>query len=177
MEYKHVDCPGKVLNNMPAESISSRDGDWHKGKLEFIRDYKFTIAFENCSLDGYMTEKMLDPISAHSIPIYWGNPSINRDFNQDSFICANGYEDKLDELVKKVIELDKDNEAYIKMLRTYPMTDSYNPNEIEELEVFIKRIFDKGNKPYDKDPRGFVKRMSFDGLGRKDKIRYLLLKR
>ncbi len=177
MEYKQVDCPGKVLNNMPADSISPREGDWQKGKLEFIRNYKFTIAFENCSLDGYMTEKLLDPLSAHSIPIYWGNPSITRDFNEEAYICANGYEDRLDELVEKVIALDSDDDAYLKMLRTYPMTDSYNPNEMEELETFIKDIFGKGNKPFDKDPRGFVKRMSFDGLGRKDKIKYLLFRK
>ncbi len=177
MEYKKVDCPGKVLNNMPPNSISDRDGDWQKGKLDFIKDYKFTIAFENCDFDGYTTEKMLDPLAAHSIPIYWGNPSVKNDFNEQAFICANGYEERLDELVKKVIELDKDDEKYLKMLRTYPMTESYDPKEMEKLELFLKDIFSKGNKPFDKDPRGFVKRMSFDGLGRKQKIKYLLFKR
>lgn len=177
MKYKHVDCPGKVLNNMSDDAISPREGDWQTGKLEFIKNYKFTIAFENCLLDGYMTEKMLDPLCAHSIPIYWGNPSIKNDFREEAFICANGYEERLDELVERVISLDKDDDAYLKMLRTYPMTENYNPQEMSELELFIKRIFEKGNKPFDKDPRGFAKRMSFDGLGRKDKIKYLLLKR
>ncbi len=176
MEYKRVDCPGSVLNNMSGDVISSRDGDWQKGKLDFIKDYKFTIAFENCSLDGYTTEKMLDPLSAHSIPIYWGNPSVTKDFNAEAFINANGYEDRLDELVKRVIELDNDDTAYLKMLQTYPMTENYNPNEMADLELFIKHIFEKGNNPFDKDPRGFAKRMSFDGLGRKDKIKYLLFR-
>lgn len=177
MEYKHVDCPGKVLNNMTSDVLSPRDGDWQKGKLDFIKDYKFTIAFENCSFDGYTTEKMLDPLVAHSIPIYWGNPSVTKDFNESAFICGNGYEDKLDELVNRVIELDKNDEEYMNMLNSYPMTENYDPDEMKKLKLFIKDIFTKGNVPFDKDPRGFVKRMSFDGLGRKDKIKYLFLKR
>ena len=177
MEYKHIDCPGKVLNNMSSDVLTPRDGDWQKGKLDFIKDYKFTIAFENCGFDGYTTEKLLDPFVAHSIPIYWGNPSVTRDFNKNAFICGNGYEDRLDELVNLVISLDNDDDAYMKMLNEYPMTDSYDPDEMLRLEQFLKDIFAKGNKPFDKDPRGFVRRMSFDGLGRKDKIRYLFFRK
>lgn len=177
MEYKPVDCPGKVLNNMSSDILTPRDGDWQKGKLEFLKDYKFTIAFENCDFDGYTTEKLLDPLVAHSIPIYWGNPSVSKDFNPKSFICANGYENRLDDLVKRVVELDNDDSKYLEMLRTYPMADGYNPQEFDELETFLVNIFQKGNSPYDKDPRGFVRRMSFEGLGRKDKIKFLLLKR
>lgn len=174
MEYKHIDCPGKVLNNMPSDVLDSREGDWHNGKLRFLRDYKFTIAFENCCFDGYTTEKMLDPIEAHSLPIYWGNPSVANDFNSEAFVCANGYEDRLDELVELIKKIDSDDELYLKMLRANPMGKEYDPLEMEKLEQFMYRIFDKGNKPFDKDPRGFVRRMSFDGLGRKAKIKYLL---
>lgn len=174
MEYKHVDCPGKVLNNMSSEVLGSRDGDWQTGKMKFLGDYKFTIAFENCSFDGYTTEKLLDPLAAHSLPIYWGNPSVDKDFNVEAFVCANGYEERLDELVELIKKIDSDDELYLKMLRTNPMGDAYNPDEMKKMEQFIFEIFEKGNRPFDKDPRGFVRRMSFDGLGRKAKIKYLL---
>ena len=177
MEYKQVDCPGRVLHNMDSEVLTPRDGDWQGGKLRFLADYKFTIAFENCDMDGYTTEKMLDPLVAHSVPIYWGNPSVTADFNEEAFINANGYEERLEELVQRVMELDKDDAAYLKMLRTNPMAEAYDPKEMDKMNDFIAHIFSKGNRPYDKDPRGFVKRMSFEGLGRKDKIKYLLLKK
>lgn len=177
MEYKQVDCPGKVLNNMHSDVLTARDGDWQSGKLAFLKGYKFTIAFENCAFDGYTTEKMLDPLVAHSVPIYWGNPSVTDDFNSEAFINANGYEERLDELVKLVIKLDQDDEAYLKMLRSNSNGPKYNPDEMSELNNFIYSIFEKGNKPFDKDPRGFVKRMSFDGLGRKEKIKYLLFRK
>ncbi len=176
MEYKKVDCAGKVLNNMTSEVLNARDGNWQEGKMMFLKDYKFTISFENCSFDGYTTEKMLDPLIAHSVPIYWGNPSVTKDFNEEAFICANGYEERLDELVKRVIELDTDDEKYLKMLRANPMTDNFDPEEMQKLEQFLYRIFEKGNKPFDKDPRGFGRRMSFDGLGRRAKIKYLLFR-
>lgn len=64
--YKHVDCPGQVLNNMPANGLWRR---WRKEprkhaavrKLDVIQDYKFTIAFENQSSLNYTTEKILNP--------------------------------------------------------------------------------------------------------------------
>ena len=82
----------------------------------------------------------------------------------------------MDELVKRVIELDNDDDAYMDMLNAYPMTENYDPEEMQQLKLFLKNVFTKGNRPFDKDPRGFVKRMSFDGLGRKAKIKYLLFK-
>ena len=51
MKYKHIDCPGKVLNNMSNISIP-RHPDFRSGKLSFIQNYKFTISFENCKMPG-----------------------------------------------------------------------------------------------------------------------------
>ena len=58
-QYKHIDCPGKVLNNMQ-NAIAPRNGDWQQGKLDFLSNYKFTIAFENRKTNGYTTEKNRD---------------------------------------------------------------------------------------------------------------------
>lgn len=175
MQYKQVDCPGKVLHNMD-DAIDERFGDWRKSKTAFLRQYKFTIAFENSAYDGYTTEKMTQPLSAGSVPIYWGNPTVTTDFNPEAFVNANGMEEKLDELVKRIIELDKDDEAYLKMIHTKPMQDSFDFDEMKHYEEFFVNIFRKGNKPYVKDPLLFAKRMSVDNLSRKEKIKYFLFK-
>jgi hypothetical protein len=60
-EYKPVDSGGKHLNNL---------GYQIKNKLDFMQQYKFTIAFENYSYPGYTTEKIYDPMLVNSIPIY-----------------------------------------------------------------------------------------------------------
>ena len=54
--YKSIDSAGKHLNNMP---LPARKKSWSSDKIEFIENYKFTIAFENSSLPGYTTEKIL----------------------------------------------------------------------------------------------------------------------
>lgn len=106
-KYKKVDSGGRVLNNM---------GGPVQDKLAFLGDYKFTIAFENSSVGGYVTEKIVDPMSVNSIPIYWGNPKISFDFNPRSFISMSG-ERKQDIVttVDKIIELDQNDELYLQM--------------------------------------------------------------
>lgn len=176
MQYKRVDCPGKVLNNMQ-DAIADRMDNWRKSKVEFISGYKFTIAFENSAYDGYTTEKMTEPMSANSIPIYWGNPSVEIDFNKNAFVNANGFEEKMDELVEKIIWLDTHDDEYLKMLRANPMSEQFDEAEMEHFEQFLVDILKRGNRSITKDPLQFARRMSVDNLSRKDKIKYFLYKR
>lgn len=124
-QYKSVDCPGRVANNMPVpEILGSRSGDWVAGKLAFLAHYKFTIAFENVSSYGYTTEKIMHPLMAGSIPIYWGNPDIESLFNPKSFINAHRF-DSFESLSAYVRHLDMDNNAYLKMMKENPFEHPY----------------------------------------------------
>ena len=38
-------------------------------------DYKFVLAVENSWVPGYFTEKLINPILAGAVPVYWGHPS------------------------------------------------------------------------------------------------------
>ena len=102
-KYKKVDSAGSVLNNM-----GGRIGD----KMDFLRRYKFTIAFENSSYPGYTTEKILDALIANTVPIYWGNPLVNRDFNPGCFINCHDFE-SFEEVVERVKEIDLDDDLYL----------------------------------------------------------------
>ncbi|MBP9995702.1 MAG: hypothetical protein KBT19_00335 [Lachnospiraceae bacterium] len=175
MEYKQVDCPGRVLHNIDTD-IPPREGDWEAGKIDFLAGYKFTIAFENSSYIGYTTEKMTDPLSAQSVPIYWGNPEVEEDFNPAAYICCNGYEDNMDKIIEKIIELDKNDEAYLRMLRANPMQDNYDVDEYEHFERFIADIVTGVKGPIKKDPMNFTRRMSYESLSRKEKLKFLFLK-
>lgn len=152
MEYKHVDCPGKVLNNMSAEDLEPRNGDWNKSKREFLKKYKFTIAFENSSSNGYTTEKMLDPLYSFSIPIYWGNPFVTKDFNPKAFINCNDYDNDFDAVIKRIKELDNDPDKYLAMLRENPMQPDFDFDQKKKYEQWVFNIIEKGNKPFNKDP-------------------------
>ena len=75
--YKRVDSAGSHLNSMNGWTVPmtpSRVG----AKVEFFSRYKFTLAIENAIWPGYTTEKLVDPMFAHSIPIYVGDPQAQR---------------------------------------------------------------------------------------------------
>ena len=153
MHYKHVDCPGQVLNNMTATDLEPRNGKWEKSKIDFLKKYKFTIAFENSSSDGYTTEKLYHPFMAGSIPIYWGNPKVTCDFNPKAFINCHDYNNDWDAVIQKVIELDNDPDAYLKMLAEPPFRPNFERKE--QFEKWLIHIIEKGNHPYTKDPLWF----------------------
>jgi len=88
--YKPVDAPGRSMNNMPGVDPVPGQIDW-KAKVEFLRAYKFVVAFENSSAPGYNTEKLTHAIEADAMPIYWGDPEIGRSFNAGRFINAHDY--------------------------------------------------------------------------------------
>lgn len=154
-QYKHIDCPGKVLNNMQ-NAIAPRNGDWQQGKLDFLSNYKFTIAFENRMTNGYTTEKLFHPLMANSIPIYWGNPKAVEDFNPKAFINCNDF-DTLDEVIEKVKELDSDDEKYMEMLRQPAMREDYDFDGYAKLENFLTHIINKGNNPYVRQRNAFIR--------------------
>lgn len=102
-KYKPVDAPGKSMNNMPSID-SPNDLDKWTTKRRFLSSYKFTIAFENYSYPGYHTEKILDPMVAGSVPIYFGNPRIAQHFNPRSFINAQDYVEGILQPVAEILE-------------------------------------------------------------------------
>jgi alpha(1,3/1,4) fucosyltransferase len=92
--YKSIDAPGRSMNNMP--SIDPVPGqDLWKNKIDFLRAYKFVIAFENSSTPGYNTEKLTHAIEADCVPIYWGDSEIGRSFNVKRFINAHDFVPRL----------------------------------------------------------------------------------
>ncbi|MFB8791398.1 MAG: glycosyltransferase family 10 [Potamolinea sp.] len=118
-KYKKVDSGGRVLNNI---------GYPVNDKLEFIKPYKFTIAFENASYPGYTTEKIYEPMLVNSLPIYWGNKLVHQDFNPQSFLNYHDFENE-DELIERIIEIDKNDELYI----TYLKQPWFHENQINQF--------------------------------------------
>ena len=106
-DYKQVDSGGRALNNT-GYAVSD--------KLEFINNYKFTICYENSEYPGYTTEKIVHPKMKNSIPIYWGNPEVSRDWNTKSFINAYDFS-TMDELIEYVIKVDNDDDLYYSILK------------------------------------------------------------
>jgi hypothetical protein len=83
-QKKKVDSTGKLFNNA---------GYYLGSKPHDLSSWRFTLAFENTQLPGYVTEKLIEPLAAGSIPIYWGGNKSIEDFNPDSFINTADFSD------------------------------------------------------------------------------------
>jgi hypothetical protein len=137
-KYKSVDCAGRLSNNM--NPIVGR-GD-QKYKINFIKDYKFTIAAENSKYNGYTTEKIIHPLSVGSIPIYWGSDTVAQDFNKECFINASDFKN-FDELADYIKFVDSSEEEYNKIIsapifKNNTIPDRFTPEAI--LKYFEDNI-------------------------------------
>lgn len=129
-EYKRVDSGGRFRNNI---------GGAVKDKLSFLKGAKFNIAGENCSYDGYATEKIVEAFAADTVPIYYGDPQIVKDFNPKAFVNVHDYS-SLDEVLERVKEIDNNDDLYLSMLNE-PII---NPDaQIGNLEIFLDNIFEQ----------------------------------
>lgn len=84
-------------------------------KHEFLVKSRFNLAFENKTLPGYATEKLVEAMWARCIPIYWGDPDINQEFNPASFINVHDFASEA-ECLERIVEIEHDDDAYRAML-------------------------------------------------------------
>ena len=85
--YKPVDSAGRLFNTTGDAIFAGLGGGGGElMKIEFLKDYRFCIVYENSSSPGYTTEKLLHAKVAGCVPIYWGDP--NTDFDQKGFLNA-----------------------------------------------------------------------------------------
>ncbi|WQZ58492.1 fucosyltransferase [Helicobacter pylori] len=91
-----------------------------ENKSEFLSQYKFNLCFENSQGYGYVTEKIIDAYFSHTIPIYWGSPSVAKDFNPKSFVNVHDFKN-FDEAIDYVRYLHTHPNAYLDMLYENPL--------------------------------------------------------
>lgn len=132
-KYKKVDSGGGWLNN-----IGGAVADKHT----FISGYKFNISFENSSSPGYTTEKLPQAFAAQTLPIYFGNPTVETDFNPSSFIRLRD-ENDVQRAIKEVIRLDTDDGAYLKMIHESCYDRIEYERRMNNLEQFLCHIFEQ----------------------------------
>ena len=143
-EYKRVDSHGPHLNNTGTER-SREAGDYQEIGIKIKSNYKFSIAAENAILNGYTSEKLVTSLKAHTVPIYFGNPQVAKEFNPEAFINFNDLDFNFDALIAKVKEIDEDDELWAKMVSAPWHTEEqikYINNKAESYKNFINKLFD-----------------------------------
>jgi len=88
-----LDPEGAIRAGITVQQRKDFAKRWPLGKgggasaQEIFSHHKFAICFENNDLDGYITEKIVTPYAAMSIPVYWGGGSmITKVLNPRAFV-------------------------------------------------------------------------------------------
>lgn len=143
---ERVDALGSVLQNATHPDLGGRyQADWRTTKVRVMSDYKFTIAFENSEHVGYTSEKMIDAWLADSVPIYWGDPAVELDFPEDSYLSL--YRSgSLTQLVKNVLEAHHDADRYRQLQHANPFRTGAMIGKVatyqHRLDAFVDSICD-----------------------------------
>jgi hypothetical protein len=140
-EYKFVASMGDHFRN--TEPIPGESGTimGSINKCEILKCFKFNMAFEN-SMEyngkiGYATEKIYEPMMALSIPIYWGNPEVHKDFNTKSFVNWNDYGSD-EKVIERIIEIDNDDDLYMDYMK-----ENYSANDELFKIDYLVNIFEE----------------------------------
>ena len=146
-EYKKVDMGGHCKNNI---------NKYVKNKIEFLSNYKFSIAMENSRGDNYITEKIYDSFKAGTIPIYYGNFIIDEFINPKTYILISGTKD-INEKIEYIKKIDNDDNLYISIMKEKPIIDKEFRNKYsKEIKLFLNNIFKQDkNKAYRRDNNYF----------------------
>lgn len=144
--YKTVDAIGKAKNKTPGATFKGSNP--YDDAVQRYLPYKFVICCENHSVDGYVTEKIVNAMLANAIPIYWGSPDIVKHFNPESFINATTNR----QWVEKVKQLDKNNTLYCEML-SKPWLNGNQLNEYLKISQNCQKISQKINSKMESSKR------------------------
>jgi hypothetical protein len=136
-KYKKIDSAGRHFNNV---------GYLANDKIEFLKNYKFNICFENDAHRGYnkhyTTEKLMQTFVSNTVGIYLGNTEIEKEFNKKSFINLRDYS-SIEEVIEYIIYLDKNDDKYLEILNQSCFNDYNIPdnNKLENIKSFLYKIF------------------------------------
>ena len=135
-KYKKVDLEGKCKNRRRRKTIGN--------KIEFLTNYKFSIAMENSKGDGYISEKIIDSFNAGTIPIYYGDYMLDEFINPKTYILIKGKND-ISEKIEYIKKIDNDKQLYLSIMKENPIIDPKFINKIDRIEIksFLKNIFNQ----------------------------------
>ena len=78
-KYKQVDNGGNLSNNIGYNVTN---------KIEFLSSYKFSMAFEKNTADGFSTDHILYALLAGTVPIYYGDYLVDEYINPNCYILV-----------------------------------------------------------------------------------------
>jgi GR25 family glycosyltransferase involved in LPS biosynthesis len=149
--YKKVDALGKSCNNDDFQDDRSTYNDietYNDVAIKKYSKYKFVLALENSIYNGYITEKLINPILAKSIPIYAGPKDAFEIINKKRVIYVYDFSNYND-LLEYIIKVDNDNDLYNSII----LEEIFNYNSNLNFENFENYLLDNLKKAFGLIPK------------------------
>ena len=138
-EYKPIASGGRWNNNVGRPVLD---------KMDFIKNYKFCLAFENMKVDGYVTEKIMEPLVARTIPIYWGSRSVKKEFGDGAYIDISDF-DTVDRAIDFIKKVDNDDNLYMQILNRRADIPYTYDEWCDRLLDFLVDAIENGERIFD----------------------------
>ena len=139
-----VDCCGKSLTNCDICPYTHSSPEF----INFLRQYKFIICFENSDKDGYFTEKIINAFVGDTVPIYWCNKNAQKYFNEKSMILLPEYtENHIQKVIDEIVTLQNNDELYAQKLREPLFKENQIPEEFK-LDTIQTKVYSFLDKKY-----------------------------
>tara|TARA_R110000751_G_scaffold103241_1_gene198427 strand:- start:516 stop:1439 length:924 start_codon:yes stop_codon:yes gene_type:complete len=113
-ERQRMEAFNKLSEYKDVHGFGKPFGNWSEGELmkyNILKEYKFSLCFENQNRPGYYTEKLFHAKTAGTIPIYFSDKRVSNDFNERSFINFADFV-SMEALVAHVKEVDRRDDLY-----------------------------------------------------------------
>lgn len=139
--YKPVDALGKSCSQRTETDrfVYNKDITYNDIAVEKYSEYKFVLALENGLADGYITEKLINPIIAGSIPIYIGPKDAFDIINKKRVIYVYDFP-SLTSLVEYIKTVDTDPVLYQSIVNENIFTGTLT---WDNFEMYLKENLKK----------------------------------
>lgn len=140
--YRRVHSYGRFMTNDLSLQKLSKGKYWRDAKMEYFKKvvHKFMFAMENTSYPWYCTEKIMDAFLVGSIPIYWGDPKIGKDWNQKAFI---NLQKEGTSWTDKIRKLDQNNGLFNSIYEQPVFTDEQKERHLSNMDEFENWLVSK----------------------------------
>lgn len=112
-------------------------------KISVMSQYRFAIIYENCRIDGYITEKIFDCFYSKCVPIYLGAPNIRNYIPSNCYIDRDHFHNDFDlyEYISNINESQYDD--YLINIEIFLKSHKYNEFLASSLAEIMLNEFDK----------------------------------
>jgi hypothetical protein len=110
----HVDFGGKFMNNL---GYTVPGAYFDQPILDFYKQYRVVLALENHASENYMTEKIINPLRAGTVPVYYGSERASTFINPNRFVQIRD----VDQAIAEILRLCNDDEYWLQMVHQKPI--------------------------------------------------------